>query len=468
MREKKEKKKKHFEPNAFVIVFSIMILCAILTWIIPAGSFERVMDAATGREVVVPGSFEIVESHPVGPWQFLNCFFQGFVDASDIMFFILFASAYVFVLSKSNALNAVTGRLMKLVGNKDYLMIPVFFTFFAIGGTTFGMFEETYALIPVFIVMAITLGYDRLLGGAIVYLGVSAGFSAAIINPFTIGVAAGVANVPLVEPKVTIFRVVAFILFVGLICGYLMRYGAKIRKDPTKSILYGTHEDLTGMMTREECMSIEFTKKHKLSMIGFIILLVILVWGIIEKGWWFSEIASLFFIFMLITAFINKMSLNEIADAFVESTKESVYGMLLVGFSRGISMVMAAGGIIDTVVYGLSTVVGSLPTSLTGIGMLVVQNLINFFIPSGSGQAVVMMPIMAPLADVVGMSRQMACIAYQFGDGFSNMIWPTAVALECGIMGVSLKSWYKLILKLFAMIFALQCILMVVGIVIGI
>ncbi len=463
-----KKKKKSFEPNAFVIVFSIMILCAILTWIIPAGSFERVMDNATGREIVVPGSYQVVESHPVGPWKFLNCFFEGFVNSADIMFFILFASAYVFVLSKSNALNALTGRLLKKVGDRDHLIIPVFFIFFAIGGTTFGMFEETYALIPVFVVVAITLGYDRLVGGALVYLGVATGFSAAIINPFTIGVAAGVADVPLVSPKITIFRVIAFILFACLTCGYLMRYASKIRKDPTKSYLYGVHEDLTGMMTREECMEIEFTTRHKISMLGFVLLLGILVWGIIKQGWWFSEIASLFFIFMIITAFINNMSLNEIADAFVESTKESVYGMLLVGFSRGISIVMAAGGIIDTVVYALSTLVGALPTSLTGIGMLVVQNLINFFIPSGSGQAVVMMPIMAPLADVVGMSRQMAVVAYQFGDGFSNMIWPTAVALECGIMGISLKVWYKLILKLFAMLFALQCVLMVVGIVIGI
>lgn len=463
-----KKKKKSFEPNAFVIVFSIMILCAILTWIIPAGSFERVMDDVTGRELVVPGSYQVIESHPVGPWKFLNCFFEGFVNSADIMFFILFASAYVFVLSKSNALNALTGRLLKKVGNRDHLIIPVFFIFFAIGGTTFGMFEETYALIPVFVVVAITLGYDRLVGGALVYLGVATGFSAAIINPFTIGVAAGVAGVPLVSPKITIFRIIAFILFVSVTCGYLMRYASKIRKDPTKSYLYGTHEDLTGMMTREECMEIEFTTRHKISMVGFVLLLGILVWGIIKQGWWFSEIASLFFIFMIITAFINKMTLNEIADAFVESTKESVYGMLLVGFSRGISIVMAAGGIIDTVVYALSNLVGALPTSLTGIGMLVVQNLINFFIPSGSGQAVVMMPIMAPLADVVGMSRQMAVVAYQFGDGFSNMIWPTAVALECGIMGISLKVWYKLVLKLFAMLFALQCILMVVGIMIGI
>lgn len=272
-----KQKKKAFEPNAFIIVFGIMIFCAILTWIIPAGSFDRVIDTVTDKEIVVAGSFHTVESNPVGPWKFFNCFFNGFVDAADIMFFILFATSYVYVLSKSNALNAFIGRMLRLVGNKDYLVIPVFFMLFAIGGTTFGMFEETYALIPVFIVIAKTLGYDRMVGGALVYLGVATGFSAAIINPFTIGVAAGVAGVPLVDTKVTIFRTIAFVLFSVLICGYLMRYAARVRKDPTKSYLYGVQDDLTGMMTREECMEIEFTTSHKISMIGFVILLVILV-----------------------------------------------------------------------------------------------------------------------------------------------------------------------------------------------
>lgn len=462
-----EKKKKKFEPNGFVIIFCIMIICALLTWIIPAGSYERALDDVTGRELVIDGTYAPAEGDPVGPWEFFTCLFDGFVDAADIMFFIIFASSYVYVLTKSGALNAMTGAMLRVVGNKDWLIIPLFMTFFAVGGTTFGMYEETYALLPAFIVISITLGYDRIVGGAIVFVGVATGFAAAILNPFTIGVASAVADVPLVETKITIFRCVAFVAFLCLTVGYTMRYASKIKKDPTKSIMYGHQEDLTGMMTREECMNIPFTGAHKLSMLGFVALIVILVVGIIKQGWYFTEIAALFFIFMLITAAINKMSLNDIAETFVESTKATMYGVLLVGFSRGISMVLTTGGIIDTVVYFLANLVGSLPKTLTGIGMLVVQNLINFFIPSGSGQAIVMMPIMAPLADVVGLSREMSVMAYQFGDGFSNMFWPTAVATECGIMGLSLSHWYKFITKLFVMMFCLQCVFMIVGIMIG-
>jgi uncharacterized ion transporter superfamily protein YfcC len=211
-----------------------------------------------------------------------------------------------------------------------------------------------------------------------------------------------------------------------------------------------------------------FTGRQKIAMVGFAALIIILTWGIITAGWWFQEIASLFLVFFVATGLLLGYGPNELGNLFVESSKETIYGALIVGMARGISVVLTAGGIIDTIVFALGNLVSSLPTALTGIGMLIVQNLINLFIPSGSGQAVVTMPIMAPLADVVGISRQMACVAYQFGDGFSNMFWPTGVATICGFMSISLAHWYKFVTKLFAMMFALQCVFMVAGIMIGI
>ena len=463
--------KKKFSLNnisALALLFCIMLIVAICTWIIPAGTFERAFDEATGRNLVVPGTFQYVDSTPVGPWQFFKLYFEGFIDAADIIFFIIFASSYVFLLTKTGSLNAMTGALLRAIGSKDVLIIPVFMIFFALGGTTFGMFEECYALIPAFIVIAITLGYDRITGGAIVFVGVATGFAAATLNPFTIGVASKVAEIPLVEPKLLVFRIVALVLFLILNIWYVMRYALKIKKDPSKSILYGRVENIEGLQTREEVMADPFTVPQKISMIGFLVLIVILVIGIIKAGWYFTEIAALFFIFFLVTCIINKFSVNQICDVFVESSRATLYGAMLVGAARGISLVMSAGSIIDTVVYALANAVSALPPALTGIGMLVVQNLINFFIPSGSGQAVVMMPIMAPLADLVGVSREMSVVAYQFGDGFSNMFWPTACATECGIMNIGLSDWYKFITKLFIMMFLLQCVLMVVGVAIGI
>lgn len=466
-----KKEKKAWNPNPYVLLLVIVLICAIATWIVPAGTFERAYDEELGRELVVPGSYQQIEQTPVGLFGFLESIFNGFYDAADIIFFILFAAAYVNVLSEKGALNALTGYMLRTLGEKDALIIPAFMLLFGLGGTTFGMFEETYALIPAFIVIAIALGYDRVVGGAIVFVGVATGFAAATLNPFTIGVASAVAEVDLVTPKVLIFRIVCFILFEALAITYVMRYAKKIRKDPTKSVMYGDPNALLGtegMGSKEEIMAAELTKQHKLALLGFVVLLVIMIAGIIVQGWYLTEIATLFLVFMVITCLIYKLSANEIADMFVLGAKSALFGALLVGMARGVSIVMTEGNIIDTCVNAIAGVVATLPESVSAVGMVVVQNLVNFFIPSGSGQAVVTMPILAPVADLIGQSREVAVIAFQFGDGFSNMFWPTAVATECGIMGVGLNRWYKFITPLFGMMFLLQCIMIVIAVAVGI
>ncbi len=467
-----ESKKKRFEaPHAFIILIAITVLCTLLTWVLPAGEFDRVYDEVLDRNIVVPGSYKLVESNPVGPWRMIQSIYQGLVESADIIFFILMAAAYVYVLMETGALNALAGWLLRKLGNKDYLIIPAFMLLFGIAGTTFGMFEETYGLIPAFIVIAITIGYDRLIGGAIVFVGVATGFAAAILNPFTIGIASAISGIPLMGGKITIMRIVSFVLFMSLSIGYVMLYARRIRKDPVKSIMYGDPDNTRGLdklMTREEVMNMPFTTPQKLSILGFVLLLAAMSVGIVVYGFYLSELAAIFFIAMVLTGLINGYRLNKMADMFIEGLKSALYGAILVGIARSISIVMIEGNIIDTAVNGLASVISSLPASISGIGMLVVQNLINFFIPSGSGQAVVMMPIMAPLADIVGLSREVAVLAFQYGDGFSNMFWPTAVAVECGIMGISLNKWYKFITPLFAMMFLLQAILIVVAIAFGV
>jgi len=361
--------------------------------------------------------------------------------------------------------------MLRKLGDKDHLIIPFFMILFAIGGTTIGMFEETYGLIPAFMIIAVTLGYDRIVGGAIVFVGVATGFASAILNPFTIGVASSVAEIPLIQPKLTAMRIITFVLFLGLSMTYTMHYAKKIRKDPTKSILYGDPNALAGLenvKSRDEVISMPFTREQRLSLAGFVLLIVALAYGIVVLGWYLTELASLFFVFMVVTMFINKLTLTEMGDMFVAGCKSAMFGAMLVGFARAISVVMDQGQVIDTAVNYLANVVGTLPTSISGVGMLAVQNIVNFFIPSGSGQAVVMMPIMAPLSDLVGLSREVAVMAYQFGDGFSNMFWPTAVATECGIMGIGMDKWYKFITPLFGMMFLLQAVLIVVAVAWGV
>lgn len=468
-----EKKKKFKMPHAYMVIVAIIVFCTILTWILPAGSFERIYDAELDREIVVAGSYQQVEGTPVGPWQAIIDIFLGLIDAADIIFFIVFATAYVQTLTKTGALNAFIGAVLRMTGGKkDHLLIPVFVFLFALGGTTFGMYEELFALVPAFMVIMVSLGYDKITGGAVVFLGAGAGSCAAILNPFTVGIASSIAQVPLTGPVITPFRIILFVVFVGIVTWYIMHYASKLKKDITKSPLYGTEEwdiKMSGdMLTRQEIMELEFTKQNKISLVIFLIMIACIAYGVITMGWYLNELSAIFVIFMVITGIVNRVSAHDLCEWFVEAAENSMFAALLIGLSRSLQLIMTDANIIDTVVYYLSNLIIDLPKSLGAIGMLVIQNLINFFIPSGSGQAVVTMPVMAPIADVTDMSRQIAVTAYHMGDDWSNTIWPTACATECGIMGISMGRWYKFMLPLFGILFASECVLMLVGLAMGI
>ena len=454
-------------PHPYIIIFAIILLSAILTWILPSGQFQRVLNEAVGRELVVPGSYTSVPSNPVGPWALLMCIYEGFVGSAGTSFFLLFACGYVGVLMKSGAINALVGAILRRMKGKDHLLIPIFTCIFAVGGATFGMHEEAWGFIPLFVAIALSLGYDRVVGAGIVELGTVTGCAGAILNPFNVGIAAAIAGVPMTTPKLTAFRIVTLVVFTICTVLYLMRYAAKIKQDPSKSVLYGVKEDTTAM-SKEEMIASSFTGTQKVTLALFVGLVAALAIGVTVYGFYLTELAALFLGFMIVTGFVNRMSLTDQAEQFIESSKGMIFAILMIGFARSIEVVLSQGAVIDTVVLWLSNLVQNLPSSLSAFGMLIVQNIINMFIPSGTGQAVVMMPIMAPLADLVGLSRYIAIMAFQFGDAFSNVFWPTAVAITCGAMGVSVDRWLRFVAKLFVLQFVLQAILLTVAVAIGI
>lgn len=460
-------KKKWAIPHPYIIIFCIIAISAAFTWLLPAGQFGREYSEALGRELVVPGSYVSMKGNPVGPWRLLECVYEGFINSADISFFLLFACGYVGILMKSGTLDAVIGMILKKIKDKDFLLIPIFVFLFALAGSTFGMHEESWGFIPLFVAIALSLGYDRVVGAGIVELGTTTGTAAAILNPFNIGIASSIAGVPLTTPKLTIFRIATFIVFTTCTTVYLMRYAAKIKKDPTKSVLYGVKEDSVSM-SKEDMMKLPFTVRQKLTLTLFAALIGGLAIGVMQYGFYLTELAALFLGFMIVTALVNKMSMTQLAEAFIDSSKDMIFAVLMIGFARSIEVILTQGNIIDTVVLWMSNIVQSLPPSLSAIGMLVVQNMVNIFIPSGTGQAVVMMPIMAPLADLVGLSRHIAITAFQFGESFSNIFWPTAVAITCGVMGIGIDRWLKFVTKLFCIMFVLQAIMLTIAVAIGI
>ncbi|MCK8060100.1 MULTISPECIES: YfcC family protein [unclassified Fusibacter] len=466
--EKGGKAKKRFKlevPHTFVILGMIILFAVILTHLVPAGEFDRVLDPVTDREIVVQGSYHSVESNPIGLFDMFIYIQKGMVDSADIIFFIIFAYAMVFMLLKSGSLDAAVGALLRKIGDKVELLIPVFMIFFGILGATAGLFEEIYGLIPAFLGIAIALGYDAIVGGAIVIVGIGTGFAAAFTNPFTIGVAQGVAGVPMFSGIG--FRVLAFIAFQAAVIAYTMNYARKIKKNPELSIVKDVKFSLTDNLSIHELKALKFENRHKISMLAFGLSILLIVVGTLKLGWYIDELAGLFLVLMIVIGFINKKGLNEISEIFVEAAASIAFGALAVGLSRSVLLVMSDGMIIDTMVNSLAGLLVESSAYVSALGMLFLQNLINFIIPSGSGQAATSMPIMAPVADIVGLTRQTAVLAFQFGDGFSNLFWPTIVSVECGLMGIPLNKWYKFMGPLFVIMLVIQVIFMSVAVMIN-
>lgn len=464
---KNEKGKRKFKiPHTYVIIGALVIIAMILTWVVPAGQFERQEDPETGREVVIPGSYKRIEKTPVSPFKMVMAVQEGMIETSDIIFFIFFAYGFVYMQMKTGAFDGAVGALLRNMKGKEKYLIPAFMLLFGICGSTFGMYEETYGLLPAFVGIAIALGYDGLVGGAIVVVGVVTGFAAATFNPFTIGVAQGIAELPLFSGWQ--FRVVVFIVFMSAAIWYVMRYAEKVAKDPDSSYVKGVHFAVAEGKTKEELMEIPFTARHKISILLFIATIIIIILGTVKLGWYINELAALFIIMTLVVGLIGKMTLSEIAEAFVEAVANSVFGALVIGIARASLIIMEQGNIIDTIVNAMAISIASVPKYISGVLMLIVQNLLNLFLPSGSGQAATSMPIMVPLADMVGLTRQTAVLAFQFGDGFSNMIWPTVIATECGLMGVPIDRWYKFMTPLFVIMLILQIIFIVIATFIGV
>ncbi|MBR5315640.1 MAG: YfcC family protein [Firmicutes bacterium] len=455
-----EEKKKFKLPHIFVLLFCIVLLCSILTWIIPAGQFDRVVNDA-GREIAVAGTWHEVEATPVGVLGFLTSFFNGMVNASEIMITVFIAFASVQFVLKSGAFDGLVVALMKVFkGKSSVIVIPIFMAIIGLASSTIGMFEEWLPFIPIFAAIFIGLGYDAMVGLAVVALGAGMGFSGATINPFTVGVAQGIAEVPYMSGVG--FRILCHAAMIVVGGGLTIRYALKVKADPTKSYVYG--EDFSALVGSEGDVKAEFGWRQKLVLVDLFAAIAVIVYGVNTFGWYFAEITGIFLAMGLIAAIIMGFKPDEMANIFQEGFKDACTAAMMVGIARATLIVLQQGNIIDTVVYYFSEPLSLLPSWLAAVFMLLIQTVLNFFIPSGSGQAAVSMPIMAPTADLLGIPRDIAVLAYQFGDGMSNIVWPTAfAAIMAGLAGVKLEKWWKFIFPVFGCIIATQAALIIIA-----
>ncbi len=457
------KNKKARTPDTFLIIFSLIVLVAVFTWIIPAGEFEK--NVVNGKEVIVPDSYHSVESNPQGAYDVLTAPIKGIVKASLIIGFVLIVGGAFSVFQKTGAITAGISAVVKAHENHKSVrifLIPIFMTLFSLGGAIFGMSEEVIPFILIFVPMALMLGYDSITGVAIPFVGAGVGFAGAFLNPFTVGIAQGIAGLPLFSGMP--YRILIWITVTTTAVFFVMRYASKIKANPELSPVYESDKQKHSVLDRDKIDSFEsLDLSHKLVLLTFLIGLLILVIGVLEYGWYIEEISGLFLAMGIAVGVLGRLKTKEITEAFVNGAKDLVATALIIGLARAILVIAEDGKIIGTVLFYLSEPVKDFHPVISSQVMFAVQTAINFFVPSGSGQAALTMPIMAPLSDLVGVSRQTAVLAFQLGDGFTNLIIPTS-AVTMGILTLAKipwPVWAKWILPLQLILFLLGLLLLI-------
>jgi uncharacterized ion transporter superfamily protein YfcC len=416
-------------------------LTALLTWFIPGGKFESIEVA--NRTQLVPGSFRFIDNHPQGFFSVLMAPIRGFVEAALIIGFVLIVGGSFYILQRTRAIDQAIKAIAQAHQSSDLLqrlILPLLMIVFSFAGAVFGMSEEVIPFVLLFIPLALALGYDTVIGVAVPFIGAGAGFAAAFINPFTLGIAQGIAELP---PLSGIeYRVICWLIITSIAIGFIVLYANRIKLNPQASFTYEMDMESRKALQLEKDSKTKISRRHQVVLLLFLAAIITLVIGVLKFQWYIEEIAGLFLITGILSGIAVKLTITEITDAFIKGAADLIGTGFIIALARGILIIAQDGQIIDTILFSLSTVVSEIHPILSSQSMFLIQTMINFFVPSGSGQAAMTMPIMAPLSDLVGIGRQTAVLAFQFGDGFSNMIIPTS-GVTMGVLAVAKIPWEK-------------------------
>ena len=446
-------------PHTFVIIISIILFVTAMTWLVPAGEYVRYKNAA-GIEVIDPTQFSFVERTPVNPLRIPLYIVEAICKRISLMLVILFSGGAFALISKSGALHAAVAKVAKLFKDRLYVFIPIMTTVFALICTTQGV-NQFIAFAPIVVMITMAMGLDSIVGAAIILLGGCVGFSTGTLNPSTTLVAQEIAELP---PYSGIgYRIVCFAVFLIVTNIYLIRYATKIRRDPTLSPMYELDKD--NEMKHLDMDSFgALTLRKGLIVAALAAALALMVYGGIKFSWDMEELAAVFIGLAVVVGFLAGETPSSMSVIFIDGCKKMLTAALIIGLATAIANVMTAGHIVDTVIYGLSSVMSYAPKFLVAPVMYLVNTLISFVIVSGSGMASAVMPITAPLGDLLGLTRQTTVLIFNFSDGFTNYILPHSTALMGIISAVNIPydRWMKFMWKLFV-IWMVICCIMVYG-----
>lgn len=461
------KKSKFRMPTAYTILFLLIVLVAIATWLIPAGAYEYV------DGVPVAGTYHEVAPNPQGVGDVLKAAFSGFYDAVDVCVFILMVGGFLGVVMKTGAVDAGVSDTIRLLDGQEKWLIPILMLLFGLGGTTYGMWEETMAFYPLLIPVFLAAGYDAVVGISVILLGAGAGVISSTVNPFATGIAAGFAGVSLGEG--ILLRIVQWIVFESAAIWFVMAYAAKVKKNPSKSVVGVGAGKIH--VTMDE--TVPFTPKRKAIMALFTLTFLIMIYGVIPfdemglplpvLGWWFPELSALFLVAGIVIGLIDGQGELEIAETFVAGCADLLGVAFIIGISRGITVLMNDGQITDTVLHwGEDALAGAGSISFVLLVYLIYLPL-TILIPSSSGLATLSVPIMAPLGRFAGVGGDLVVTAFQSASGLVNIITPTAaVVMGALALGhVPYDRWVKYVWKLILYFLLLTMAFLVIGVVLG-
>ena len=480
-------KRKFKLPTAHTILLIIAAFVAILTWLIPAGQYDRLSydvendvfirtsnettqtleatqerlselqiqislekfrEGAISKPISIPNSYQVLKAQPQGFWAFIQSPLKGIIQASDIILLVLIIGGLIAIVNATGAFEAGIAWLSIKLKGKEFLLIVMVTSLVALGGTTFGLEEETIAFYPILIPIFLAAKYDAIVAIASIYIGSSIGTLASTVNPFSTIIASDAAGINWTVG----LEVRVIMLIVGLIICvlYIIRYAQRIKRDPTRSLIYDQKEVIEKLFAGTQGQQPpELNWRLRLVLLIFASCFIVMVYGVSQLGWWFLEMTSVFLLGALLIGLVSRIKENNFVTQFISGANDLLSVAFIIGIARGVTVLMEDGLVSDTLLFHASALTDGMPKGLFINAVLLIYTGFTFFIPSSSGMAVLTMPIMAPLADSAGIGRDVMVNAYQYGVGLFKFINPTGIILaSLAIVNVGYDKWLKFVMPL--------------------
>lgn len=450
-------------PHVYAIIFALMVIFAVLTWIVPSGSYQR--QEVNGREVTVAGTYEQSEKTYIdeetgdevdlrqGVFDVLQAPTRGIQEAIEVVAFILIVGGSFQVITKTGAITSGMGRVVRRFKNKDILIIPIAMVLFALGGTSFGMAEETLPFFAIFMPIMMAMGFDSMTAFMVVFVGARTGYIASTINPFNVLIAQGILGIQ-GNPQLWL-RMIAWVVLTAVAITWVVIYARRVKKNPESSITF--EDDIAKKVefaADESALDAEFTGRQKGVLAVFIAGMCLIIWGLVTQGWYMNEISAVFLAMGLLAGVIAGFSQDVIAQEFVAGIADFAFSAIVVGLARGILVIASDGMIIDTILNALATGLGGIPAVLFTTLLYAVENLLAILVPSSSGLAALTAPIFGPLTELMGLNPEAAVWALSMGSATMSLICPTSAILVAGlgVCKIKLGQWWKTVWKFFLVV----------------